>query len=141
MDQFQRYKAIIGTANIEKLQNKHVAVFGLGGVGGNACEALIRGGIGEITLIDNDVVDITNINRQLIATHSSIGKDKVDVMEARLLDLNPNLKVHKIKTFYLPDNDNIDFSSFDYVIDAIDTVSGKITLIENCYKNEKNNCR
>ena len=135
MDQFQRYKAIVGSSSIERLQNKHVAVFGLGGVGGNACEALIRGGIGEITLIDNDDVDISNLNRQLIALHSTIGKDKVDVMEERLLDINPSLIVHKMKIFYLPNNDNIDFSSFDYVVDAIDTVSGKITLIENCYKN------
>ncbi|MBE6136558.1 MAG: tRNA threonylcarbamoyladenosine dehydratase [Erysipelotrichaceae bacterium] len=135
MDQFQRYKAIIGTAKVEKLHDKHVAVFGLGGVGGNACESLIRAGIGEITIVDNDVVDLTNINRQLIATHSAIGKDKVDVMESRLLDINPSLIVHKIKMFYLPEESDIDFSSFDYVVDAIDTVKGKIGIIENCYKN------
>ena len=135
MDQFIRFKAIVGTASIEKLHHKHVAVFGLGGVGGHACEALVRSGIGEITIIDNDDVDISNLNRQLIALHSTIGKDKVDVMENRLLDINPSLIVHKMKTFYLPDNNDIDFSSFDYVIDAIDTVSGKVGIIENCNKN------
>ena len=135
MDQFIRFKAIVGTASIEKLHHKHVAVFGLGGVGGHACEALVRSGIGEITIIDNDDVDISNLNRQLIALHSTIGKDKVDVMENRLLDINPSLIVHKMKIFYLPDNGDIDFSSFDYVIDAIDTVSGKVGIIENCNKN------
>ena len=134
-DEFIRLRAILGSHSIEKLQHSHVAVFGLGGVGGHACEALVRSGVGEITIIDNDVVDISNINRQLIATHSSLGKDKVEVMESRLLDINPNLIVHKYKMFYLPDNDDIDFKVFDYVIDAIDTVSGKVGIIENCYKN------
>ena len=134
-DQFQRFKAIVASSSIEKLGRCHVAVFGLGGVGGHACEALVRSGIGEITLIDNDVVDVTNINRQLIATHSAIGKNKVDVMKSRLLDINPNLVVHKYQMFYLPENKEIDFKSFDYVIDAIDTVSGKVGLIENCYRN------
>lgn len=135
MGQFIRSKAILGTPAIEKLHCKHVAVFGLGGVGGHAAEALVRAGIGEITIIDNDDVDISNLNRQLIALHSTLGKDKVDVMEDRLLDINPSLIVHKMKTFYLPDNNDIDFSSFDYVIDAIDTVSGKVGIIENCSKN------
>ena len=134
-DQFSRTRAILGSASIEKLQQSHVAVFGLGGVGGHACEALVRSGIGEITIVDNDKVDITNLNRQLIATHSSIGKDKVDVMEKRLLDINPKLIVHKMKMFYLPEISNIDFKAFDYVVDAIDTVSGKVGIIESCYKN------
>lgn len=134
-DQFQRFKAIIGSSAVDLLAKKHVAVFGLGGVGGNACEALVRAGIGEITLIDNDVVDITNLNRQLIATHSTTGKAKVDVMENRLLDINQNLVIHKYQKFYLPGDKEIDFSRFDYVVDAIDTVSGKIALIEECYKN------
>jgi len=134
-DQFIRSKAILGSSNIDKLGHKHVAVFGLGGVGGHASETLVRSGVGEITIIDNDIVDISNLNRQLIATHSSIGKDKTEVMEARLKDINPNLIVHKYKLFYLPEDNSIDFSSFDYVIDAIDTVTGKIGIIENCYKN------
>ena len=134
-DQFIRSKAILGSDKIELLKNKHVAVFGLGGVGGHACEALVRSGIGELTIIDNDVVDISNINRQLIATHSSIGQAKVDVMEKRLLDINPDIKIHKIQKFYLSEDDSIDFSKFDYVVDAIDTVSGKIGIILNSYKN------
>jgi len=134
-DQFIRCKAILGSDKIALLNSKHVAVFGLGGVGGHACEALARSGVGELTIIDNDVVDISNINRQLIATHSSVGQAKVDVMEKRLLDINPNIKIHKIQKFYLSEDDSIDFSKFDYVVDAIDTVSGKIGIILNCHKN------
>lgn len=134
-DQFIRCKAILGSDKIQLLHSKHVAVFGLGGVGGHAVEALARSGIGELTIIDNDVVDISNINRQLIATHSSIGQAKVDVMEKRLLDINPNIKIHKIQKFFLESDDSIDFSNFDYVVDAIDTVGGKIGIILNCYKN------
>ena len=134
-EELVRLKAILGSANIDKLGHKHVAVFGLGGVGGHAAEALVRSGVGEITIIDNDVVDISNLNRQLIATHSTLGKDKVDVMEDRLRDINPNLIVHKMKLFYLPEDDSIDFSTFDYIVDAIDTVSGKIGIIDSCNKN------
>ena len=134
-DQFIRSKAILGSDKIELLKNKHVAVFGLGGVGGHACEALARSGVGELTIIDNDVVDISNINRQLIAVHSSIGQAKVDVMEKRLLDINPDIKIHKIQKFFLENDDSIDFSKFDYVVDAIDTVSGKIGIILNSHKN------
>ena len=134
-DQFIRCKAILGSDKIALLNSKHIAVFGLGGVGGHACEALARSGIGELTIIDNDVVDISNINRQLIATHSSVGQAKVDVMEKRLLDINPNIKIHRIQKFYLYEDDSIDFSKFDYVVDAIDTVSGKIGIILNCHKN------
>lgn len=131
-DQFIRSKAILGSDKIALLKEKHVAIFGLGGVGGHAAEALVRMGIGEITIIDNDVVDISNINRQLIATHSAIGQRKVDVMEARLLDINPNVVINKYATFFLQGDGTIDFSSFDYVIDAIDTVSGKVGLVQNC---------
>ena len=133
-DQFIRSRAILGSDNIDLLAKKHVAIFGLGGVGGHAVEALARIGVGELTIIDNDIVDISNINRQLIATHSSIGKDKVDVMEKRLLDINPNLKIHKLKLFYNEEDKSIDFSKYDYVVDAIDTVTGKFGIILNCSK-------
>ena len=121
-DQFIRSKAILGSDKIELLKNKHVAVFGLGGVGGHACEALARSGVGELTIIDNDVVDISNINRQLVAVHSSIGQAKVDVMEKRLLDINPDIKIHKIQKFFLENDDSIDFSKFDYVVNCINNI-------------------
>ena len=132
-DQFIRTKAILGSDKVNSLKNKHVAVFGLGGVGGHAVETLVRMGVGEVTIVDNDVVDESNLNRQLIALHSTIGQPKVDVMEKRLLDINPELIVHKYQHFYLRADESIDFKAFDYVIDAIDTVSGKIGIIDNAH--------
>ena len=115
---------------MEKLGKAHVAVFGIGGVGGFTVEALVRSGIGYIDLIDNDTVCLTNLNRQIIATHSSIGKYKVDVMKERILDINPEAQVNVYKCFYLPETrDLFDFTKYDYVVDAVDTVTAKINLI------------
>lgn len=130
---FKRTEALIGQEALEKLNNAHVAIFGIGGVGGYVAEALARSGIGEITLIDNDIVNESNINRQIIALTSTIGMKKTEVCSNRLYDINPDIKVNCYNVFYLPENsDVIDFSDFDYVIDAIDTVSGKIAIIEKC---------
>lgn len=129
-DQFSRTALLIGQEGIEKLQNASVIVFGVGGVGGYVVEALARSGVGRIDIVDNDEVALTNLNRQIIATHSSIGRPKVEVAKERILDINPDAIVNIYKTFYLPENaDTFDFSKYDYVVDAIDTVSGKIGLI------------
>ena len=115
---------------MDKLAKARVAVFGVGGVGGYAVEALARSGVGALDLIDNDKVCLTNINRQIIATHKSIGQYKVDVAEERIKDINPGCAVRTYKTFYMPDTaDQFDFNEYDYVIDAIDTVTGKIELV------------
>ncbi|MBQ3116228.1 MAG: tRNA threonylcarbamoyladenosine dehydratase [Clostridia bacterium] len=130
MNEFIRVQALVGSDALEKLKNSNVAVFGIGGVGGFVAEALVRSGVGKITLIDNDTIDESNVNRQIIALTSNVGKAKVDVMKERLLLINKNLAVTTLKTFYLPENaDQIDLSSFDYVVDAIDTVSAKIEII------------
>jgi tRNA A37 threonylcarbamoyladenosine dehydratase len=129
-DQFQRTALLIGHENIKKLGNRHVAVFGVGGVGGNAVEALCRAGIGRIDVFDGDIVDITNINRQLIATHKTIGCDKVDVIKKRMLEINPDVIIGAHKLFYLPDTaDDVDLSGYDYIIDAVDTMTAKIELV------------
>lgn len=121
---------LIGKDNIEKLQKSRVAVFGLGGVGGFAVEALVRTGIGAVDIIDNDTVDITNINRQIIALHSTVGQNKTDVFEKRLLDINSEIKITKHNIFFSNEtSDQFDFSQYDYIVDAIDTVSAKIELI------------
>ena len=131
--QFQRFALLVGEDSLNSLKDKRVLVFGLGGVGGNACDALARSGIKHFTIVDNDVVDITNINRQLIANMETVGKPKVDVMEAHLKSIDPNITVNKIKMFYLPENENeISFDGYDYVIDAIDTVTSKINIIFRC---------
>lgn len=128
--EFSRSALLIGESGIEKLNKSRVAVFGVGGVGGFVVEALARTGVGAIDIIDNDKVCLSNINRQLIATHKTLGKFKVDVFEERILDINPNCKVTKHNVFYLPTTkDLFDFSQYDYVVDAIDTVTGKIGLI------------
>ena len=128
---FIRTQLLIGEDNLKKLKTAHVAVFGLGGVGGITCEALVRSGVGNITIIDNDNVDITNINRQIIATSKTVGLPKTQALKDRLLDINPSLNVKAINTFDLPENaDNIDMSNFDYVIDAVDTVSAKLEIIK-----------
>ena len=125
-----RTKLLFGEDKINKLINSKVCIFGVGGVGGYVCEALARSGIGSITIVDNDVVSLTNINRQIIATTSTIGMHKVDVMEKRIKDINPNCNVEKYKCFFLPETkDQFDFRNYDYVIDCIDTVTGKIALV------------
>ena len=130
INQFSRSALLLGTEAIDKLANCRVAVFGVGGVGGFAVEALARTGVGTIDIIDNDTVALTNINRQIIATHSTIGKAKVEVMKERILDINPNAIVNVHQCFYLPETAaQFDFTQYDYVIDAIDTVSGKIELV------------
>lgn len=135
LNQFSRTQLMFGKENIEKLHNSHVAVFGIGGVGGYVVEALVRTGVGKITLVDDDKVCLTNLNRQLYATLSTVGKYKVDVAEARILDINKKAEVIKFKTFYTPETKELfDFSQYDYVVDAIDTVVGKLSIVEECYK-------
>ena len=130
LDQFSRTRLLIGHEGMDKLSKSRVAVFGVGGVGGYAVEALARSGVGALDLIDNDKVCLTNINRQIIATHKSIGQYKVDVAEERIKDINPGCTVRTYKTFYMPDTANqFNFYEYDYVIDAIDTVTGKIELV------------
>lgn len=130
MEQFTRTELLFGGDAMQKLYNARVAVFGIGGVGGYAVEALARSGIGALDLIDNDRVSLSNLNRQILATHSTVGQYKVDVAEARIRDINPRCHVRKYPVFYLPENASMfDFSVYDYVIDAIDTVTGKISII------------
>ena len=129
-DIFLRTRMILGDAAMESLAGSHVAVFGLGGVGGYVTEVLARSGVGELTLIDSDRVNRSNINRQIIATHQTIGKYKVDVMEERIHLINPEAQVVGHKCFYLPETaDQFDFSQYDYVVDAVDTVTAKIEII------------
>ena len=128
---FSRTASLLGDKAMEKLKNARVAVFGIGGVGGYAVEALARSGVGALDLIDKDKVSVSNINRQIIALHSTVGKYKTEVAKARIADINPDCTVRTHNTFFLPDTaDEFDFSAYDYVIDAIDTVSGKIALIQ-----------
>lgn len=135
MEVFGRVKSLIGEQAFSALKNASVAVFGIGGVGGYAVEALARCGVGTLTLVDGDTVDFTNINRQIIATRETVGQDKVSVMKERILAVNPDARVFLYKTVYLPENaDDIDFSSFDYVIDAVDTVSAKLEIIMRAKK-------
>lgn len=136
-NQFSRIELILGKTKLEKLFNSHVAIFGIGGVGSYAVEALVRSGIGEVDIFDGDKVDITNINRQLFATWKTVGKYKTLVAHERLLDINPNVKITPHNIFLTKDNiDDIDFSEFDYIVDAIDTISSKIALVEKA--KEKN---
>lgn len=129
MEQFSRTEMLFGKESTEILNGKHIIIFGIGGVGGYACDSLARSGIGAIDIVDNDVVSKSNINRQIIALHSTVGRAKVDVMRERLLDINPSIKVTTFNELYLPDTANkFDFTKYDYIIDAIDTVSGKISL-------------
>lgn len=135
LNQFSRTELLFGKEAMEKLKNSRVAVFGIGGVGGFTVEALVRSGLGTVDIIDDDKVCLTNINRQIYATRKTIGKYKVDVAEERILEINPDAKVNKFKTFYMPDTaDMFDFSDYDYVVDAIDTVKGKIELAVNADK-------
>ena len=129
-NQFSRTELLLGKKSVENLAKKRVAVFGVGGVGGFVCEGLVRSGIGIIDIIDKDTVDISNLNRQLIALHSTVGMNKVDVLEARLKDINKDLIVNKYKCFFLPETSgSFEFEKYDYVVDAIDTVTGKIELV------------
>ena len=131
LNQFSRTELLLGKDNMEHLANARVAVFGIGGVGGYTVEALARSGVGTLDLIDDDKVCLTNINRQIFATRSTVGKYKVDVAKDRILDINPHAVVNTYKTFYMPNTaDQFDFSQYDYVVDAIDTVTGKIQLVE-----------
>ncbi len=134
---FTRTEMLLGKEAVEKLKKSHVAVFGIGGVGGHAAEALVRAGVGKLSIIDSDTVAPSNINRQIIALHSTIGRDKVDVARERFLDINPEIEIEAKKCFYLPSSEEgeFDFSKYDYVVDAIDTVSGKIDLVLECEKN------
>lgn len=134
LNEFSRTALLLGTENMEKLKNSHVAVFGIGGVGSYIIEALARSGVGKLTIIDNDIISVTNINRQLIALHSTVGMKKTDVAKQRILDINPSVEVVAFDCFYT--GNEIDLSEFDYIADAIDTVSSKLALIENAYKLE-----
>ena len=134
--QFSRTELLLGKEGVEKLKNARVAVFGIGGVGGYVVEALVRSGVGTLDLIDKDVVSESNINRQIIALHSTVGQFKTEVAAKRAKDINPNIVVNVHNVFYLPENaQDFDFLQYDYVVDAIDTVSGKIALIEQAKAN------
>lgn len=130
MNAYSRSQLLLGDEAIDKLKNANVIVFGVGGVGSYCIEALVRGGVGNISLVDHDTVSITNINRQLIATSKTIGEYKVDLMRDRILDINPECNVKVYKTFYGVDNTEIDLSQYSYIVDAIDTVTAKLLLIE-----------
>ena len=130
-EQFLRTEMLLGSAAIEKLQNARVAVFGLGGVGGYAVEALARSGVGYLDLIDSDTVSVSNLNRQILATHSTVGMLKVDAARNRVLDINPDCVVRAYPIFYTPETaDSFDFTRYNYIVDAIDTVTGKLALVE-----------
>lgn len=129
-ERFSRACRILGEENMNKLKNSSVIVFGIGGVGGAVAEALVRGGIGKIALVDKDIVDITNINRQLIATDKTVGMKKTDAAEERLLSINPQLETEKYDLFYLPETaDGIDLTKYDFIVDAVDNVTAKLELI------------
>lgn len=133
-NQFSRTELIIGKDNIEKLNNSKVAVFGVGGVGSFVVEGLVRAGIGNLVLVDKDVVDITNLNRQLIATRKTIGKPKVEVAKERALDINPDVNLVTYQEFFMPETEGIIDDSIDYIVDAIDTVTAKIELVVRANK-------
>lgn len=137
LTQFSRTELLFGKEAMDKLAGSKVAVFGIGGVGGYVCEALVRSGVGAFDLIDDDKVCLTNLNRQIIATRSTVGKYKTDVMRDRMIDINPNVEVEVHKCFFLPENaDDFPWDSYDYVVDAVDTVTAKIALVMKC--KEKN---
>ena len=131
IEQFSRTELLLGEEAMQKLYKARVAVFGVGGVGGYVVEALARTGVGALDLIDPDTVSVSNINRQILATHSTVGKLKVEAARSRVLDINPNCQVRTYPCFYLPDTaDQFDFTRYDYIVDAIDTVTGKLQLVE-----------
>lgn len=130
LNQFSRTQLLIGEEGINRLKGAKVAVFGIGGVGGYVCEALVRSGVGAFDLIDDDKVCLTNLNRQIIATRKTVGKYKVDVMKERILDINPDVDVQVHKCFFLPENAaDFPFEEYDYIVDAVDTVTAKISLV------------
>ena len=129
-NQYSRTRLLLGEEGMHKLRSARVILFGLGGVGGYTAEALARSGVGHMDLVDDDTVSLTNLNRQILATHNTVGQHRVDVARQRILDIDPTIQVRTFKTFYLPETaDQFDFSQYDYVIDAIDTVTGKLNLI------------
>ena len=133
--QFSRTRMLLGQTAVEKLHKARVAVFGIGGVGGYTVEALARSGVGALDLIDSDTVSISNINRQILATHSTVGMLKVDAAKVRVLDINPDCTVRTYPIFYLPDTaEQFDFSQYDYIVDCIDTVTGKLQLVQRAYE-------
>ena len=135
LNQFSRTELLIGKSGLEKLQKARVAIFGIGGVGSFAVEGLVRAGVENFILVDDDKICLTNLNRQIIATRKTIGQYKIDVMKERILDINPNAKVETYKEFYMPDSkEKILDENIDYVIDSIDTVTAKIELVLNCEK-------
>lgn len=130
LNQFSRTQLLLGREAMEKLAASRVAVFGIGGVGGYVCEALVRSGVGAFDLIDDDKVCLTNLNRQILATRKTVGKYKADVMKERMLDINPKADIHVHKCFFLPENaDDFPFEEYDYVVDAVDTVTAKISIV------------
>lgn len=131
---FSRSMGLVGEDGIEKLNNSSVIIFGIGGVGSYAAEALARAGVGSITVVDNDIIDITNINRQLIALNSTVGLDKVTVAKSRIEDINPLCRVTAVKEFY-DENSSIDLADYDYIVDCIDSVKSKLLLVEMADKN------
>ena len=134
IEQFSRTEILLGEAAMERLYKARVAVFGIGGVGGYTVEALARCGIGQLDLCDSDTVSISNLNRQILATHSTVGMLKVEAAKNRILDINPNCVVRTYPFFYLPDTaDRFDFTQYDYIVDAIDTVTGKLALVERAH--------
>ena len=135
LNQFSRTQLLLGQEGMEKLFQARVAVFGIGGVGGYTVEALARSGVGTLDLIDDDKICLTNLNRQIFATHKTVGQYKVDIAQQRILEINPKAVVHTYKTFYAPQTAELfDFSQYDYVVDAIDTVTGKLELVEQAEK-------
>lgn len=134
-EEFSRTAYVFGENAIEKLNNSRVAIFGVGGVGGYICEALCRAGVGHIDIFDRDTVSLSNINRQIIALHSTVGRPKVEVMKERILDINPECEINAYNVFYLPENaDEFDLSAYNYIADAVDTVAAKLEIAERAYK-------
>jgi tRNA A37 threonylcarbamoyladenosine dehydratase len=130
LNQFSRTELLLGAEGMERLADARVAVFGIGGVGGYACEALVRSGVGAFDLIDDDKICLTNLNRQIIATRKTVGQYKVDVMKERMQDINPSVKIETYKCFFLPETaEDFPFEDYDYIIDAVDTVTAKIALV------------
>ncbi len=137
LTQFSRTELLLGKEAMDKLSNARVAVFGIGGVGGYVCEALVRSGVGAFDLIDSDKVCLTNLNRQIIATHKTIGRYKTEVMKERILEINPNAVVTIHNRFFLPENaEDFPFAEYDYVVDAVDTVTAKIALVMKAREND-----
>ena len=134
-EEFSRTEMLLGEEAMERLQKARVAIFGIGGVGGYVCEALVRSGIGAFDLVDNDRVALSNLNRQIIATHATVGRYKTEVMKERMLDINPDVDVRVHECFFLPENaGDFPFSEYDYIVDAVDTVTAKIELILQAQK-------